>query len=158
MYALYIHSGEWGNCSLITWMLHLIIQLIQTFIRNSSPNASFLIAIMSRVKPSIGWMPFSSISKKHALPTDLSSCLPWSWADRRIGFSNLEMWINISGSNQGCRVLKSHPTYGISHLGWRQQRAALLCNSHPPTAKHLLHVDEHQLQVLLLLCLQKDKL
>lgn len=62
-------------------------------------------------------------------------------------FSSLETWIDISGSDQGWIVLKSDPTYGISHLSLRQQRAAFLCNSHPPIAKHLLHVDEHQLQV-----------
>lgn len=75
-------------------------------------------------------------------------------------FSGLEMWINISGSNQGCTVLKSDPVgnsqFGISYLSLRQQRAALLCSSHPPIAKHFLHVNEHQLQVLPLLWPQKD--
>lgn len=69
--------------------------------------------------------------------------------------SSLEMWIDISGSKQGYIVLKSDPTYRISQLSLRQQRVALLCNSHSPIAKHVLHADEHQLQVLPLLCPQK---
>lgn len=58
-----------------------------TFIRSSTPNPSFVIAIMSRVKPSLGQMPSSSISKQYAFPSDLSCWLPWSWA-----FKSSQAW------------------------------------------------------------------
>lgn len=55
MYALYIHSQQ-GICSFIMLMLNWIIQLIQTSLWDSFPNSS---SVISRVKPSIDWMPFS---------------------------------------------------------------------------------------------------